>query len=84
MNSLFALNPQTIKSTFGTVPPIKGSQGDAVTSVSALFSDIGNVLTTGKVSASYGEFAMQKLYEAQQAVNAAIQHGWDNGKGAQY
>lgn len=81
---LFNFVGNQISTLFGTVPQLKGAQGTAIDTVKQGLTNISMTLVEGKVSPEYGEFAIQKLYEAQLAVNTAITHGWNNGRGSEY
>lgn len=82
MKSLFTMSGNAIRKLFGSTPNFSGSAGTAVGKVSDNFTSVGNILIEGGVSEEYGQIALQKLHEAQLAVNFAIEHGWADGKGA--
>lgn len=77
-NKLFGVDQ--IRNTFGLVPSLKGTQQTAVKSASDLFVGISTIMAEGKVLPAHLEYANQKLWEAQIAVNSAITHGFNNGQ----
>lgn len=83
-NKLFVAVGNQIRTTFGFVPAIKGTQGTALGSISEHFVGIGNIMAEGKVLPEHAELALSKLYEAKLAVDAAVAYGWNGGAPAQY
>lgn len=83
-NSLFGLTIASIKKVFGFYPPLKGTSGSAVTAISGHFTGIGTIMLEGGVTPELGAVAIEKLFEAQQAVNAAVAYGWNGGNTSQY
>lgn len=78
--SLFSLAGGQINKTFtSNVPALSGAPVTALNGIGENFRAIGTAMVEGNISPEYGEFAVQKLYEAQLAVTAAIQHGWNGG-----
>lgn len=81
-NPLFTLN--SIKKTFtvpSTLAAIGGASGSALSTVSQNLGQIGSILGEGNVAGDQFEFAMQKVYEAKLACEAAIVTGWNHGQG---
>lgn len=69
---------------FTDVPKLSGAAGTALIAVGTNFAAIEGIMIEGKVSPAHLEFASQKLYEAQLAVQNAITKGWNNGQGGSY